>query len=149
MPSGTALDRTRLVVCHSDAKYESQYPHIGLCNIHWMEIFVLGFYLDDPRQVWGFVNVDANHLGAVYKAEKNFQSKHPNAWFEFPYYKRSAGTAGIDTVTIRADGLSHIGDLLQDKAILDAARHLNWDVMNLGRTVYGRYHCYDLADLLL
>jgi hypothetical protein len=122
---------------------------ISACNIHWMEIFVLSFSKDDTDKVCGFINVARNILLSTYESENAFSSKYPFAWFEYPFYERSAGTAGIDTVTIQASGLKNIRTLLNDDVILDAARHLNWHVLHLGRTAYERFHCYDLADLLL
>ncbi|MCC7446695.1 MAG: hypothetical protein IT324_04725 [Anaerolineae bacterium] len=110
---------------------------------------MIGHDVDDSRKVRAFINVDGDRLAATYPTEEALLEKYPFAGVTFPLYERSAETAGVNTVGLHADSIDHLLSLLNDNAILDAARYLNYRVMSLGRTVYARYHCYDLADLLV
>jgi hypothetical protein len=114
-----------------------------------MELLVTGFYLDDPRETWTFVNVDEDKLIETYPREDDFQKKYPFAAFEYIPYTRIAIDGGINTVTIMTDGLTNMMTILKDPGVLDAARSLNWQALCQGRNSYARFHCFDLADLLV
>ncbi|MEP7287348.1 MAG: hypothetical protein ABI947_16450 [Chloroflexota bacterium] len=135
--------------CVTSMPSTNKNTRISAVNIHWMEIFVLGFFKDNPDEIWGFINVDGDTLSNIYATETDLWKKHPYIDIKYPNYERSAGTAHVNTVHLRVDGIEDVLSMLKDSAILDAARSLNYEVMSLERTVYGRYHCYDLADLLL
>lgn len=122
---------------------------ISVINMHWMEVLVLLYSPDEGDVGYGFINVDGDILKRAYKTEGGLKKQHPLAWYEQPVYKKSAGKAGINTVAIFADTIEALRMLLDDPVVLDAARHLNWAVMHLGRNIYARFHCYDLADLLV
>ncbi len=121
---------------------------ISCCNISGMEVCIL--YAHPNHEIGSRINVDGNRLFSAYR-EKDFRSKYPLTGIErrgSGNYK-SAENATINTIALLTNGLTNIRSVLNDKAVLDAAYHLNWAVMCTGRVRYPQYHCYDLADLLL
>ncbi len=52
-------------------------------------------------------------------------------------------------MTIHIRNLDSALRLLQDEAVQRAARLLNIRLMRKGATKFSRYHCFDLADLLV
>jgi hypothetical protein len=122
---------------------------LAVCNIHWMELLVTGFYLDNPKKTWAFVNVDEDELQKVYPIETAFKRKYGFASYYHPIYRRSAVQAGVKCVSIQMDDVRNMAAVLKDSAVLNAARSLNWEVLKQGRNSYARYHCFELADLLV
>lgn len=121
---------------------------LSAVNIHWMEAFVLGVTVDGPPTVWGLINVYKDRLIRTYGSNEAIVRAHPEIEMTHAPYQ-SAYKARVPAMSIVCDGIDNVLGLLHDPAIIGAARGLNWPVMSLGRTVYAKYHCYDLADQLL
>lgn len=57
--------------------------------------------------------------------------------------------AGHDQLTIEVQGLDQLEHLIGDPDLMAAARLFNLHLMRKRTNLYARYHCYDLADVLL
>ena len=110
-----------------------------------MEVFVVGHRKGQPADIWAFINVSAEAFEHTYPTDEQFIQRYPQA-----YLSDSAYTAvGLDQLTLHIQGLATLQDILNDPAILAAARLLNLHLMRKRINLYARYHCFDLADLLV
>lgn len=120
-------------------------PRIACFNSNTMEIFVVGHHKDDPSKLWAFLNISAVGFGEAFESDDQFQAAYPGSTVENVGYI----AAGHDQVNISVQGLAQLEQLLRNPDILAAARLLNLHLMRKRTNFFARYHCYDLADLLL
>ncbi|MBP1466261.1 hypothetical protein EYB53_011145 [Candidatus Chloroploca sp. M-50] len=123
----------------------STSPRLACFNINVMEMFVVGYFKEDPRLLWAFLNVSMEGFAEMYAQPEQFEAAHPEASFEPSNYE----AAGHDQLRLRVDGLDQLERLIADPGVQYAARLLNLHLMRKRTNLYARYHCYDLADLLL
>lgn len=121
------------------------WPRLACFNSNAMELFVVGYMKDDPSAIWAFVNISNVAFSEAYTSTEQFQARYPGATVEVVGYV----AAGHDQVNIGIQSLDQLEELIQDPGIQRAARLLNLHLMRKRTNLYARYHCYDLADLLL
>jgi hypothetical protein len=56
---------------------------------------------------------------------------------------------GQDQMQLKVTGLDEVERFLQQEPVARAIREFNMRLMKKGASVYGRYHCLDLADVIL
>lgn len=120
-------------------------PRIACFNSNTMEIFVVGHLKGNPDAVWAFLNLSNVSFRNAYQNSARFKAAYPGATFSREGY----AAAGHDQITLSIQGLDQLERLLHDPDILSAARLFNLHLMRKRTNLYARYHCYDLADLLL
>ena len=109
-----------------------------------MEVFVVGWQKEDDNIHWGVLNVSFDELDRQFLDGDEFFRSHPGVWLSEAGYQ----AAGSDQITIRAETLPVIEQLVADHRVRQAAAVLNLRLMRKGPTVYSRFHCIDLADRL-
>jgi hypothetical protein len=125
----------------------SDWPRLLCVNAALMELFVIGWKKPNPGGVlWSFVNVAEDVLLEHWKSLNKLKRKFPFIRFE----QRSYRDAGQHQITILCEGsLRLMVQLLSDPGISKAAATLALRVMRKRATIYGKYHCPQLADLAL
>ncbi len=109
-------------------------PRLFCVNIDRMETFVVGHLKEDPK-LWSFINVSASAFASI----RSFRKKFPNADVS------SAGYAAAkdDCLQICMNGIEEIAAIINNPAVIRAAQELNG---RLKRTIYARFHNFDLLD---
>lgn len=114
-------------------------------NLNTMEVFV-GFYDKKTFSIIStFVNIAETQFRHSYSTDESFIKKYPSTTVNPAYYM--AGKNDQIRITINDLALTHT--VLTDSAILEAARHFNLRLMRQGKNRYARFHCFDLADLII
>lgn len=126
---------------------QSTWPRLLCLSAGVMELFCLGYY-KDPRLAggaWGFVNVASDVLFGAYGGEARFQHAHPHVEVRRVAY-RDAGQHQVNLVAHIQDDMF---DLLNDKAVTQAAAELCVRLMRKRATIYSKFHCPQLVDAAL
>lgn len=110
-----------------------------------MEVFVLGYHLDERGRIWGFINMSKKELLKRYTSDAELLARHPEINIEETNYR----CAGHDQVRLVADDLEPLRQLLLDQAVLQASAVLNLRLMRQRATIYSRYHNPALARLIV
>lgn len=123
----------------------NSWPRLACVNLSVMEVFVLGYCLDEPRRIWGFINISREEFQRRYSSKAIFERAHPEIDVENPDYR----CAGHDQVRLAAYDLGSLQQLLSDQAVLDASATLNLRLMRQRATIFSRYHNPALARLMV
>ncbi len=118
-----------------------------LCvNAAFMELFVVGHEQNDSSVLWSFVNVAEDVLLEHWKSINRLKKKYPFLKVERSDY-RDAGQHQLRILC--RGGAASMEVLLQDPGVAKAAATLALRVMRKRATIFGKYHCPQLADLAL
>ncbi|MCF8210514.1 MAG: GIY-YIG nuclease family protein [Rhodoferax sp.] len=125
----------------------SDWPRLLCVNAALMELFVAGWQKQDAGgALWSFVNVAEDVLLEHWKSLNKLKIKFPFLRLEQSSYR----DAGQHQVRILCEGSERLMMLLlSDPGISKAAATLALRVMRKRATIYGKYHCPQLADLAL
>lgn len=123
----------------------STFPRIACFNMNVMEVFVVGHDKYDQNQIWSFINIARSKFEEIYPSTEEFHRKYPCATIRESAYI----AAGIDQLAISMEGIESVCQVLCDPAVIQAARLLSLHLMRKRTNIYGRYHCFDLADTLV
>ncbi len=125
----------------------SDWPRLLCVNAALMELFAVGWQKQAASGLlWSFVNVAEDVLLEHWKSLNKLKRKFPFLSFE----RRSYRDAGQHQITIFCEGSARLMmQLLSDPGIAKAAATLALRVMRKRATIYGKYHCPQLADLAL
>ena len=124
----------------------SEWKRLVCVNAAFMELFVVGHLQQDPTALWAFVNVAEDVLLEHWKSIKRLKKKYPFLRLERSNY-RDAGQHQVRLVCQGASASMEV--LLLDPGISKAAATLVLRVMRKRATIFGKYHCPQLADLAL
>jgi hypothetical protein len=119
-----------------------QWPRLACVSVGVMEVFVVGYFKSEPDAVWGFVNVASDVLMTHFGSEQALQSAFP----EVEIVECSYRDAGQYQVQLHAYGVEALRALLCHAAVQAAAATLVLRVMRKRATIYGKHHCWQLAD---
>lgn len=119
-----------------------KWPRFTCVSVGVMEVFVVGYFSDQSDEVWGFVNVASDVLWDRFGSEQAVQSAFPDVEILACNYR----DAGQYQVRLQTNGLRALNDLLSHSAVQAAAAALVLRVMRKRATIYGKYHCWQLAD---
>jgi hypothetical protein len=117
---------------------------LACVNLSVMEVFVLGYHLDEPGRLWGCINVSEEELLKHYSNRRKVLAHYP----EIGLGERTYSTAGYDLLCLQADDLVLLRQLLSDQAVFSASAKLNLRLMRQRATIYSRYHNPALARLM-
>ncbi len=124
----------------------SEWKRLVCVNAAFMELFVVGHLQQDPTSLWAFVNVAEDVLLEHWKSIDTLKEKYPFLSVERTNYRN----AGQYQVRLFCQGTSEsMKALLLDPGISKAAATLVLRVMRKRATIFGKYHCPQLADLAL
>lgn len=121
------------------------WPRIACFNMNVMEVFVVGYMKDNPRAHWAFLNVSQEALSRVYPTNELFYAQHPGTELLVSTYE----AGGIDQIPIQFTKLDQVARALDDPAVVRAAQLSSHNLMRRRTNFYRRFHCFDLADLLV
>jgi hypothetical protein len=124
----------------------SEWKRLLCVNAAFMELFVVGHKSDNPSSIWSFINVAEDVLLDHWKSKNNLKKKYPFLRLESSDY-RDAGQHQLRLVC--EGGSASMEQILKDPGISRAAATLVVRVMRKRATIYGKYHCPQLADLAL
>jgi hypothetical protein len=108
-------------------------------NMNAMETFVVG------KGGWSFINIALSVFEKGYQNDQDFLRKYPGVNIRNSHYK----AAGFDQLALNMDTLEQATQVLRDPIVIKAARLLNLQLMRKRKCFYRRYHCFDLADMLV
>lgn len=124
----------------------TEWKRLLCVNAAFMELFVVGHEQKDPTVLWSFVNVAEDVLLEHWKSINRLKQKYPFLRLERSDYR----DAGQHQVRLLCQGASASMEvLLHDPGISKAAATLVLRVMRKRATIFGKYHCPQLADLAL
>lgn len=121
------------------------WPRLLCVNAAMMELFVVGWERQAPQKLWSFVNVTEDVLTQHWPSLRKLKKTYPFLDIERSAYK----DAGQHQLRIVCNADAPMKLLLQDPSISIAAATLTLRVMRKRATIYGKYHCPQLADLAL
>ncbi|MDO8455667.1 MAG: GIY-YIG nuclease family protein [Burkholderiaceae bacterium] len=121
------------------------WPRLLCVNAAFMELFVLGWKRDNANVLWSFVNVAEDVLLEHWTSLNKLAKAFPFLRVERSCYR----DAGQHQLRIHCDGGAPMEQLLTDPGIAKAAAVLVLRVMRKRATIYGKYHCAQLANLAL
>lgn len=145
IPAPASTEPTYWGVSCMPSTNANSWPRIACFNRNTMEIFVVGHFRDDPNTIWAFLNVSAVALWDSYHSSARLKGAHRGISVKRVGYV----AAGHDQVNLEVTSLDQLERLLQDPAILAAARLLNLHLMRKRGNFFARFHCHDLADHLI
>ena len=116
-------------------------PNIALCrlNFYWCE--VLTIWVDDDDEIVFTFHLTKSVLTKTHL--KSFRIKSLDIIDH--YYPRG----GPDQFRLDVTGLDDALKLLSDNKVIESIKTFNLRQMQKGATVYGKYHCIDLAREIL
>lgn len=120
-------------------------PRLACVNAGVMEIFVLGHVKNKPNDLWGFINVASDVLDEACLENDALKASYPL----LDIYRSGYRDAGQNQMTLSTNDIYTLRRLLHDKIIIKAAATLALRVMRKRATIYSKYHCKQLADLVL
>ena len=121
------------------------WPRLGCISAGVMELFVVGHDLVKPKEMWGFVNVASDVLVELAGGLDLFASTHPM----IEMVERNYRDAGQHQISLHAPDESSLRLLLGNHMVCKAAGVLALRVMRKRATIYGKFHCKQLADAIL
>jgi hypothetical protein len=125
-----------MISCLPSTLNNARYSTVSLSI---METFVAG------KGGWSFINIAQSIFRETYLTNSDFLRKYPHTEIRYISYEG----AGFDQICVVLDSIAQATQVLQDPAIILAARLLNLQLMRKRRVFYRQYHCFDLADLLV
>jgi hypothetical protein len=127
------------------ATNRNAWPRLVCVNLAFMEAFVVGSFKDEPREMWGFVNVASDVLYAEFGNKGGFIKAFPS----IKLVQRNYRDAGQHQLSLHAHDESSLSVLIQTAEVRKAAATLVLRVMRKRATIYGKFRCNQLADCLL
>ena len=124
---------------------KSTWPRMFCINAGVMELFVVGWEKQSIDSMWSFVTVAEDVLLEHWGSLKRFSKAFPFAQISYIGYR----DAGQHQVTFQTNGGAPMEQLLADPGVTKAAAALTLRVMRKRATIYGKFHCTQLADSAL
>jgi hypothetical protein len=119
----------------------SDTNHIALCRLNFFWCEVLTIWIDDYKNCNFTFHLTKSILTKIYLKELKIKS----LFIDDHFYQRG----GPDQFLIEVTGIEDAMKLLADKNVISAIKTFNLRQMQKGATIYSKYHCIDLAKLIL
>ena len=139
-PSKTELSFWSLT-CLTKAFIDSDLVALCRLNLFWCE--VLTIWIDDDKSIHYTFHLTKSLLPKSYLLRKILKIKSLSISNHF--YQRG----GPDQFSVEVTGIQDALKLLDNDKIVMAIKTFNLRQMQKGATIYGKYHCVDLAKLIL
>lgn len=127
------------------ATNRTTWPRLACINAAMMETFVVGNLIRDSREIWGFVNVASDVLLEHFDGERGFAKAFPS----IDLVQRGYRDAGQYQISLHARDQPSLRGLIANPAVRRASAALVLRLMRKRATIYGKFHCKQLADCLL
>lgn len=121
------------------------WPRLLCVNAGVMELFVAGWEKQNADVLWSFVNVAEDILLEHWASLDELAKAYPFV----EIVRRGYRDAGQHQVSLHTYGGAPMEQLLMDQGISKAAAVLCLRVMRKRATIYGKYHCVELANRVL
>lgn len=121
------------------------WPRLVSINLGVMEVFVLGHFKGKPNNLWGFVNLSSDVLPVDLSTAKKIEKAFPS----IEVVNRNYRDAGQHQFSLHAGDQESLTKLMANPDIKRAAATLALRVMRKRPTIYGKFHCKQLANTLL
>lgn len=125
------------------------WGRLAVVNLRSVEILVIGKF-PDPQEddlTWGFVNVAESTMREHYGSLTDLRRCFPKSYFEVR--RAHYPSAGGDVLQIYAVTLDALKDALRQRAVQKAARVMTLRQVRKGATIYSKFHCPQLAGLVV
>ena len=119
----------------------SNLNNIAICRLNFFWCEVLTIWLNDNKNIVYTFHLTKSLLTKTYLKSLKIKTLEINDHF----YLRG----GPDQFVVEVEGVGDALKLLQNNNVILAIKTFNLRQMQKGATVFGRYHCIDLAKLLL
>lgn len=124
-------------------------PRFCTLSVGVMEVFVLGHLRGHPGLPWGFVNVASDVLDHEFGSRSAFEQAFPDVEV-IPSDYRDAGPFQVRLwPRLEQAGVEPLELVLQHPGVQRASAALVLRVMRKRATIYGKYHCKQMADAVL
>lgn len=117
--------------------------NVALCRLNFFWCEVLTIWVDDDKNVRYTFHLTKSLLTKSYLRLKMLKIR--SLFIDDHFYQRG----GPDQFSIEVTGIKDALKLLNDDKVIMAIKTFNLRQMQKGATVYGKYHCIDLAKLIL
>ena len=133
-----------IVSCYPSTN-RSTWPRLVCVSAGVMELLVMGYQKDNPKEFWGFFTVASDVLSKTFKDDNAIKAAFP----EVELVRRDYRDAGQHQLSLHAHDLETMQALLKHSAVQAAAAALALRVMRKRATIYSRFHCKQLCDATL
>lgn len=123
----------------------NEYRRLFCINAAMMEAFVVGEKRGEPGSFWSFINVAGDVLLSQWGSLEAVLRSYPLIEIEKSVYR----DAGNDQLSLKTEDLETMRAMVADQRITRPAGALVLRVMRKRATIYGKYHCPQLAGLAL
>jgi hypothetical protein len=123
----------------------STWPRLFCVNAGVMEMFVVGAKRQNTNSLWSFVNVAKDTVIEQWGSLSSLKRAFPFVEIVHRGYR----DAGRNQVSLHVYKNAPMEKLLGDPGVSKAAAMLNLRVMRKRATIYGKYHCTQLANRAL
>lgn len=145
VPAPKRTEYSFWVVSCCPSTNKNTWPRLVCVSAGVMELLVMGYHKNDPKELWGFVTVASDVLSKTFKNDKAIQKEFPDV----ELVRRDYRDAGQHQLSLHAHDLATMKALLANNAVLEAAAVLALRVMRKRATIYSKFHCKQLANLVL
>ncbi|NMM26054.1 MAG: GIY-YIG nuclease family protein [Glaciimonas sp.] len=121
------------------------WPRLLCVSAAVMELFVVGWEKNNPNVLWSFINVAEDVLFEYWSSLDELLKAFPFIEIVRTGYR----DAGQHQISLQTYGGAPMEQLLTDPGISKAAAVLALRVMRKRATIYGKYHCVELANRAL
>jgi hypothetical protein len=118
------------------------WPRLFCINVGVMELFVTGWDKSNPNEMWSLINVAEDTLKMSWPSLNDLKKDFP--YLEFVH--RNYRDAGQHQISLHSNSLNCTKELLCDPRISQSAAVLALRVMRKRATIYGKFHCPQLAN---
>jgi hypothetical protein len=145
IPSPRRTEYSFWAVSCMPATNRSTWPRLACVNAGIMELFVVGYHIEDPRRMWGFVNVATDVLGGDLWQHSHLQAMR----WDIEVLETNYRDAGQHQVMLHANTVDALESLLRTEVVRSAAAALALRVMRKRATIFNKFHCPQLAEDIL
>lgn len=124
---------------------QGTWPRLLSVNAGVMELFVAGWVKQKPDELWSFITVAEDLLLRHWISVDALVKTYPFV----EVVRRGYRDAGQHQVTLYVQRSDEMTELLADENIAKAAAMLALRVMRKRATIYAKFHCPQLAELVL
>ncbi|MBV9081280.1 MAG: hypothetical protein JOZ62_01290 [Acidobacteriaceae bacterium] len=121
------------------------WPRLACISMAMMETFVVGHFKNNPKELWALIVVGRKTLFEAFGGQRRFSELFPRITLK----RRGHRDAGPDQVTLHAWSAADLREIIENGKIRHAAAELALRVMRKRATIYGKFHCKQLADYVL
>ena len=121
------------------------FPRLFVININFMECLVVMYHKKFPNMTHGFLVTSKKMMEELYGSIRKFENRH----IESETFPTNYVPAGFDQIGVVWESIGNLEQLLKDEKFCSTLRYFNLQLMKKRACFYSKYHCFDLADLIV